>query len=91
MEKIVILYSNRVENYLKNLIDILFLGEYFGFEESAVKYVEKIYDAIEVKIHLNQFKPSPKELQKHGKFYISYSSIKERFGIFFSIDAKIVS
>jgi hypothetical protein len=41
-----IILSAFVDQNLKNLIEILYKKEYFGFKESAYGYVNKIYDFI---------------------------------------------
>lgn len=77
VEKISISYSKYVINYLDELIFILYNEEYFSFIENAESYVDEIYDAIELFIQLYQYKKSPKSLQKHGNFYVTYKSNKK--------------
>lgn len=74
MGKIIIQYHPLVENYLIQLIDILFEEGYFGFRESAKEYVDNIYTAIEKELPKQNYKNSPHHLKKYGKYYISYST-----------------
>lgn len=43
-----VLVLPEVRQYLRELIEILFDHEYFGFEETAVKYVEDLFEDIKV-------------------------------------------
>lgn len=76
MEKIEILYSPRTEKYLTHLINILYEKEYFSYLDSAKQYVSLIKINFETAIQLNQYKPTPELLSKHGNFYIAYNANK---------------
>lgn len=69
MEKVVI--SPFVVNKLDSLILILFEKEYFGFMESAIDYVDNIYDFI-LTIP-SQNKKRTKKI-KFGAWYCSYKA-----------------
>lgn len=85
MERIEILVSPNVIDYLDELIQILYQNNYFGFRESAEKYVSAIYSNIPILILHQTHKNSPKKLKKHGEFYVSYSSnSRTTWYIFFS-------
>jgi len=56
-----------VQQYLQNLKEILFQNEYFGFEDSANKYVDDLFDDIEITLPIRQHKPAPKYFDKYGK------------------------
>lgn len=85
MEKNVINVLPSVIDYLDELIIKLYENEYFGFLESAETYVSNIYDFIPELIENQKHKQAPAELQKHGQFYISYSSNKRtNWYIFFN-------
>lgn len=84
MEKIIISYTPEVEQYLNNLIDILFNKEYFGFIENAIEYVVNIINDIEINIHNKKHQTTPQELIKFGKYYIAYkANNKTSWYIFF--------
>lgn len=85
MGKNVINVLPSVIDYLNELIIRLYENEYFGFLESAETYVSNIYDSIPELVEKQKHKQTPAELQKHGKFYISYSSNKRtNWYIFFN-------
>ena len=56
-----------VDNYLQNLITILYKKGYFGFEESAQKYVKDLYDDIETNLPTSLHRPAPNYFDKYGK------------------------
>ena len=74
MEKIV--YSKSFILQLNELIEVLYNEEYFGFEESAIEYVLKIYDFIENSIEYSVIRKTPFDLEKKGKFYMAYNANK---------------
>ena len=73
MEKIIV-YSDEFEDFINDLVDILYEQDYFGFEESAMNYGAKIYDFIFENIDLPITKNSPSKLQKFGKKYLKYKA-----------------
>ncbi|MFY1046532.1 hypothetical protein [Chryseobacterium sp. GP-SGM7] len=70
----VIVYKDRFESEIDNLLEVLFINEYFGFEDSALTYVEKIYDFIKNNISKPISKNSPLYYQKFGKKFIRYKA-----------------
>jgi hypothetical protein len=75
MEKIIFVSSDVVA-FLKQLVWTLYSEEYFGFEESAHEYVEKlrktIYNDLPGLIHYE----TPQELRKYGRYYVKLKSNK---------------
>lgn len=71
-----IVYKLRVEEYLIDLVDILYLENYFRFKDSAYEYVEKIKNNIEENINLSHHKPTSTELAHLGDYYIFYNPNK---------------
>jgi hypothetical protein len=57
----------KVQQYLESLKKILFEEEYFGFEESAIKYVNDLFDDISTTLPIRPHKPAPKYFDKYGK------------------------
>ena len=53
--------------YLQNLALILYEKEYFGFEDSARKYVIDLFEDIKKTLPIRQHKPAPKYFDKYGK------------------------
>jgi len=57
----------KVQQYLESLKKILFEEGYFGFEESAIKYVNDLFDDITNTLHTHTHKPAPEYFDKYGK------------------------
>lgn len=74
MEKVKIELLPEVINFLNNLVKILFQKEYFGFEDSALNYVQNIYDFIENELHNFPHKQTPLNLKRFGSNYVFYKS-----------------
>jgi hypothetical protein len=62
-----VLYSKNVEEYLRELIEILYHKEYFGFKESAYHYVDTLIDEIDTTISIKPYKKAPEHFSKYGK------------------------
>jgi len=62
-----ILFSPEVENYLFELIEILYQKEYFGFKESAVEYVTGLEDDIRQHLFSKTKRPAPPFFNRYGK------------------------
>lgn len=75
MEK-VILVSPTVIQALKKLVWILYNEEYFGFEEDAHKYVDKLRKAIHKDLPNLPHHSTPPELQKYGSYYVKLKGNK---------------
>jgi hypothetical protein len=56
-----------VKEYLNNLVTILYEREYFGFEDTAMRYVGELLDDIIANLPTNQHKPAPNYFDKYGK------------------------
>ncbi len=62
-----ILFLPEVENYLFELIEILYEKEYFGFKERAVKYVIDLENDIKTNL-INKIKrPAPPVFDRYGE------------------------
>ncbi len=72
MEKVKIEIYPEVISFLNELIAQLFYKEYFGFEDSAQLYVQKIYDFIENDLINFPHKKIPKKLKNFGSYYAFY-------------------
>lgn len=73
MEKLISIQDNATD-YLDSLIQVLFKNEYFGFEESAQKYVAKMYDFIEFELVNSLTKSIPKKLTHLSSKYVFYKA-----------------
>ena len=56
-----------VQQYLKTLKIVLFEKEFFGFESSAQKYVDDLFDDIITTLPTRLHKPAPNYFDKYGK------------------------
>lgn len=72
MEKVKSEIFPEVITFLNELIGQLFHKEYFGFEDSAQLYVQKIYDFIENDLMNFPHKTTPVKLKKFGSNYAFY-------------------
>jgi hypothetical protein len=72
LEKIVT-YSNFFNNYLTDLIDVLFFEDYFSYVENAENYAIKLRFEIDNYIDFKQHHFSPKKLKIYGEYYITVS------------------
>jgi len=55
-----------VVDYLLELSEILYEREYFGFEETAIKYTDELFCAIKYELHKKIPKPAPDYFKKFG-------------------------
>ncbi|MDR0891492.1 MAG: hypothetical protein LBN24_02650 [Mediterranea sp.] len=73
-----VISSAEVENYLFSLMRILYDKEYFGFEDSANKYVEGLIKDIRVNLPRKVRKLAPPHFNKYGKglYYATFRKSK---------------
>ena len=71
-----IIFSPEVRIYLKDLSELLYEKDYFGFEEDAYKYVEDIVLDITNSLPNKFKKEAPPYFSKYGK-YLYYSIFKK--------------
>lgn len=62
-----VLFLPEVEEYLSELIYILYSKNYFNFYDSAATYVEELISDIERNIHIKAQKEAPAYFAKYGK------------------------
>lgn len=62
-----ILFLPEVENYLFELVKILYEKEYFGFEESALNYIIDLENSIKKDLPTKLKRPTPSHFDKYGK------------------------
>ena len=55
-----------VVDYLLELSEILYEKEYFGYEETAIKYTDALFDAIKNELPQKVPKPAPDHFKKYG-------------------------
>jgi len=74
MERIEILYNPEVEDFLFDLVYILFKNDYFSYLENAEKYKDNIIDFVENNIKSFPAKKTPNAILYLGSNYIFYKS-----------------
>ncbi len=86
-----IIYTESAEQYLKDLVDILYYENYFSFETSAVEYVNTLTIEVESTIHIRQKHRAPVHFSKYGKdlYYITCPKTNILHSIYFSLTTPI--
>lgn len=69
-----IVYSPEFHESIEDLIRILYVKQYFGFEVDCQAYAEKIYDFVDYNIHKPIGRDTPESLRKFGKKFIKYKA-----------------
>jgi plasmid stabilization system protein ParE len=72
LEKVAIEILPEVIDFLNDVVKILFKKEYFGFQDAAQRYVQKIYDFIEFELVNFPHKSTPSSLKIFGSNYVFY-------------------
>ncbi len=67
--------------YLEELAHILYLNNYFGFEESAHAYIDELLDDIETNLHYSLHKEASPYFDKYGQgmYYATFRKNKHTF------------
>ena len=83
-----VLFLPEVENYLFEIIETLYQKEYFGFKESAVKYVTSLEDDIRQNLFSKIKRPAPPIFNKYGKkllYSVFTKSKTTQWYVFFNV------
>lgn len=69
-----VFFSPKAVKYLSELVQILYLNNYFGFKSDAKEYVDDLYSDIKTSIDKKSKKKAPEYFSKYGKdlYYVSY-------------------
>jgi len=62
-----VLFVPEVLKYSENLVQILYEKGYFGFKDTAKKYVKELFDDIKMTLPTRLHKPAPRYFDKYGK------------------------
>lgn len=73
-----------VEEYLTDLINILYEKKYFSFEENAIKYVQDLIEDIRANLPNKIKKPAPAYFERYGHNMPYSAKINSPNGMFFS-------
>ena len=82
-----ILALPEVQQYLNELINILYNKGYFGFEETALKYVSELETEIRETLPYRHKRKAPKYFERYGKdmFFATFKKSKRtQWYVFFS-------
>ncbi len=83
-----IVFLPEVLDYFNELTTILYEQEYFGFEESALAYVDELIDNIKGSLHIKLSRKAPAYFNKYGKdiqYAIFRKNKKTQWFVFFTI------
>jgi hypothetical protein len=86
--KMRVIFLPEIRDYFRELAQILFDKDYFGFEESALRYVDNLFDNIEQTLPVRLKKPAPAYFDRYAKglFYAVFKSNKNtQWYVFFNI------
>ena len=87
-EKVKVLFQPEVQDYFRELAHILYEKEYFGFEKSALKYVDDLFDDIEDTLPHREKKAAPGYFDRYGEnmFYSVFKkNNRTQWYVFFNI------
>jgi hypothetical protein len=62
-----VIYNKEVDEYLRELVEILYDNGYLGFKDYAYQYVDSLIDEIKETIHIKLKKTAPDYFSKYGK------------------------
>lgn len=83
-----VLFLPEVEDYLFELIEILYHKKYFGFKESALNYIVDLKSDIENHLLTKLKRPAPPYFDRYGKkmLYSVFEKIKNtQWYVFFNV------
>ncbi|MDR1552445.1 MAG: hypothetical protein LBS69_03145 [Prevotellaceae bacterium] len=85
-----VLFLPEVRYYFKELAEILYKNDYFGFEETAIQYAEDLFNNIANTLPIRVKKIAPSHFDRYGKdmFYAVFPKNKQtQWYVFFNIYA----
>ena len=87
-ENMRVLFQPEVQAYFKELIHILYEKEYFGYEETAMQYVDDLFDDIEETLPFRLKKPAPAYFDRYAKdmyYSVFKKNNRTQWYVFFNI------
>jgi hypothetical protein len=85
-----VLFLPEVRDYFRELAEILYKKDYFGFEETAIQYAEDLFNSIADTLPNRVKKTAPAYFDRYGKnmFYAVFQKNKRtQWYVFFNIYA----
>lgn len=82
-----VIFLSEVREYLRELEEILYAQEYFGFEDQAFEYVKELIVEIENHLHYRLRKPAPAYFDRYGQgmhYAVFRRSRRTRWYVFFT-------
>ncbi|MCD7898360.1 MAG: hypothetical protein LUH22_00340 [Bacteroides sp.] len=81
----IVSYTDAVIDYLEELVQTLYLQNYFGLKEFAKKYVDKLIDEMEATIHIKPRRDASPNFNQYGQdlYYVSHRKNKHTTWYFF--------
>ncbi|UFH32797.1 hypothetical protein LNP04_03500 [Chryseobacterium sp. C-71] len=73
MEEIII-YSEKFNQSLEELVEVLFTKEYFGFRIDCELYADRIYDFVDFNVNKPISRNTPDKFQKYGRKFLKYKA-----------------
>jgi hypothetical protein len=83
-----VLFLPEVEDYLFELIEVLYRKGYFGFEESAVKYIKSLEGDIRTNLFSKRRRPAPPFFNRYGEkllYSVFAKSRTTQWYVFFNV------
>jgi hypothetical protein len=83
-----VLFLPEVRDYFRELAEILYEKDYFGFEETAIQYAEDLFNDIADTLPIRHKKIAPAYFDRYGRgmFYAIFKKNKNtQWYVFFSI------
>ena len=83
-----VLFLPEVRDYFRKLAEVLYENDYFGFEETAIQYVENLFTDIRNTLPVKYRKSAPIYFNKYGvnMFYAIFKRNKNtQWYVFFNI------
>jgi len=62
-----VIFLPKVRKHFESLVPILYENGYFGFQKTAQRYVDGLFDEITEKLPTRLHKPAPMYFDKYGK------------------------
>ena len=74
----------------EDLSALLYEKEYFSYKENAKEYVATLYELIESYIEVKRKRKTPKNLIRHGNYYITVNiSKRTTWYVFFDVQGEL--
>jgi len=83
-----VLFTPEIQNYFDELECILYDKGYYGFEKSAIKYVDDLIYDIKANLPQKRHRPAPEYYHKYGKDMYCASFVKNKHTTWYAFFTK---